>query len=187
MNCVYHPDIAATANCSVCGKALCSECAGADGENGSICSRCVAVKAAQDMGTEIDQRKEDQKQREERQKRKKRLRILVQWLIAGACVAVIISQAPEFIAMLNKEEKPIRIGTYQTDARTDQCLTNLWQISNLLQQKKLPGNEIRCPAGDKPYQVVQEKSNTTVHCPTPGQHGFGDIQVSSTNPVPRIR
>ncbi|MFA6411260.1 MAG: hypothetical protein WCW53_01090 [Syntrophales bacterium] len=120
----------------------------------------------------------------------KRLRETTLWkivmvLILFVCMGIVAYQYPQFLLAF-KEPKPVRMGTYATDAATDNCIKNLWQLAYDLQQgKKRIDPAIVCPAAGKPYIVIQGP-NPEVHCPNPGAHGFRDIAISKNNPVPEL-
>ncbi len=64
MKCAYHPNKEATAQCSQCKKYLCDECSLSDGEKSVVCSRCAALKAAQDAVYDVDQQIEEKEKKE---------------------------------------------------------------------------------------------------------------------------
>jgi len=189
MKCAYHADKTATAECSQCRKPLCEQCAIPEGDGSFICSRCIALKAAQEAGEGIDRRveeKESKKQEQEVKKKKKsKMWVVCQWVILAACIAIIAIQVPGLMSTF-EEKKPIRYGTYSTDARTDQCIKNLWHISRLLQEGKLPGKDILCPASQKPFVVTETEVDTVVRSPKPEVYGFKEIRVSKNKPVPEL-
>jgi hypothetical protein len=102
------------------------------------------------------------------------------------CAGVVLYQSPRILAVF-KAPKPVRMGTYATDADTDRCLKNLWQIVHDLQQG-VPGagRTLVCPASGNPY-VILPGSNPEIHCPNPGLHGFRDIVASKRAPVQELK
>lgn len=107
-------------------------------------------------------------------------------LVLIACLGFIAYQSPRLLASF-KEPKPARMGTYATDAATDKCIKNLWQLAYELQQgKKGVSQTLVCPASGEPY-VIGRGPNLTIHCPNPGNHGFRSIAVSKNNPVPELK
>ena len=189
MKCADHPDKDARAQCSRCNKPLCEQCAMPEGYESFMCSRCAAMKAARDAVEEIDQRieeKEDKKQKQEiRKKRKSKIWVVSQLVIIAVCIAIIAIQVPKLMSTF-EEEKPIRYGTYSTDSQTDQCIKNLWLISKLLQEGKLPSKDIVCPASQQPYVVTEIEGDVVVRCPNPQLYGFKEIRVSKNKPVPEL-
>ena len=157
--------------CKRCGKPVDSE--------GTYCSQCIIELAEEDITESEDI------PRIERPK-KSRVKAVVQCFIILVCISVIAIQIPKLISAF-EEDKPIRYGTYSTDARTDQCINNLWQISKLLQEKSLPADNIVCPASGKPYVVTNTGEDIVVYCPAPGLYGFSIIKVSREHPVPEIK
>ncbi len=190
MKCAYHPDKDATAQCSRCKKPLCDQCAIHEGGNAFICSRCAALKASQEAIQDLDQRiKEKEVKRqagEEKKKRKNRLWIAAQLIILLVCVFIIVVQVPKLISAFTEKEKPFRCGTYATDTGTDQCINNLWRISKLIQQGKIPDKKIICPVSKRPYMVTNIDGDVVARCPNPILHGFGEIRVSKKSPMPEL-
>jgi hypothetical protein len=121
----------------------------------------------------------------------KRLRETTAWKVSLilallVCLAVIVYQAPRIMAAF-QAPKPVRMGTYVTDAATDQCLKNLWRLAAELQQgRKATVPALVCPASGKPY-VIGPGTDPEVHCPAPSVHGFRDIVVSRNKPVPELK
>lgn len=146
----------------------------------------AALDALKDFNSEEAERFEEVKARDALKERKKKLWMVCQWLLLVVCIGITIFQSPNLIAALNKKEKPIRIGTYATDERTDHCIRNLWQISKRLQEGKMPGSDLLCPAGNRPYEVLKTEKDIIVRSPNPELYGFKDLRVSKLNPVPQI-
>ncbi|MEA1935729.1 MAG: hypothetical protein U9M96_02770 [Thermodesulfobacteriota bacterium] len=164
-------EIKSAAGCKRCGKPV---------DSGEIyCSQCIIELAEEDI-TESEEIP-----RVERPK-KSRVKAVVQCFILLVCIAIIAIQIPKLISAFEKD-KPVRYGTYSTDAKTDQCINNLWQISKLLQEKRLPADNIVCPASGKPYVVTNTGEDIVVSCPAPGLYGFSIIKVSKKHPVPEIK
>jgi hypothetical protein len=189
MKCAYHPSKDAIAKCSHCHTPLCDECAPSGKDKDVACSRCAALISAQDASAATNERfKEKEVRRQEQEaikKRKSKILVLYELLIIGVCIAIIATQLPRLISTF-EEQKPIRHGTYSTDNQTDQCIKNLWHISKLLQEGKLPGNDIVCPASKKPYVVTETEENVVVSSPSPELYGFKEIRVSKNKPVPEL-
>ncbi|MBN1103356.1 MAG: hypothetical protein JXL84_08090 [Deltaproteobacteria bacterium] len=189
MKCAYHAEREAVAECSKCGKVLCAECAIPHGEGKTLCSRCIALVSAEEAATGMDQRLEEKearkRSREEKKDRMQRWWFLAQWAMIGLGLAVMAFQAPRVMSGF-EGEKPVRIGTYETDAATDQCISNLWRVTKLLQEGKPPGQHLVCPESKRPYVVTRIGSDTVVRCPNPEKHGFKEIRASKNRPVPEV-
>ncbi|MBW2038435.1 MAG: hypothetical protein JRI46_02390 [Deltaproteobacteria bacterium] len=159
--------------CKRCGKPL-SE----DEQDADYCSSCMIELAEQYVPEKAEPPPI-------KRKRKSRARLVLQWIIFLACISIIAIQSPKLISAF-KEGKPLRHGTYSTDAQTDQCIKNLWHISKLLQEGKLPGRDMVCPVSKKPYVVKKIKGDTVVSCPNPELHGVKEIRVSKKYPIPEV-
>lgn len=190
MKCAYHPNKNAVVQCSQCQKHLCDQCAVPGAGNSFICTRCAALMAAKDAVTGFDQDQEDKaagKQIEkEKKKLKSRLRLAFQWAILVVAVTIIVIQVPKIVVEF-KDNKPIRSGTYATDAKTDQCINNLWRISRLLQEGRMPGKDMVCPVSQKPYVLTTVRGNIVARCANPELHGFREMRVSKRFPRPEIK
>jgi hypothetical protein len=119
-------------------------------------------------------------------KKDKKKRIMIQWLVLIACLCIIAYQIPSFLSITSYDAKHLRNGVYDTDALTDQCIKNLWQISRLIQEGKIPDTRIVCPASNKPYDVIRIDGDIIVRSPNPELYGFKDIQVSKKKPIPEL-
>ena len=108
------------------------------------------------------------------------------WVIIAACIAVIVSQTPRMLSTF-QPLKPIRRGTYATNATADDCIDNLWKAAALLQQEKRPGPGLVCPASGRPYNITMEGDRVVVRCPNPELHELRSLQVNSESPVPKVR
>lgn len=95
-----------------------------------------------------------------------------------ACAVVFYRGFPE-LAAASFSQKPLRTGPYGTDAKTDACIANLWELAAAMRAgSKLPQRV--CPASGKPYSV--EKG--VVSCPTPGLHGAARLYADSRTVMP---
>ena len=111
---------------------------------------------------------------------------IVMGLIVLACAATVVYQTPRTLTAF-KTLKPVRTGSYATDAATDQCLKTLWRLAHDFQQGGTGvGQPIVCPASGKPY-VITPGPNPEIRCPDPGAHGFREILTSKKNPVPELK
>jgi len=179
MHCTYHPRVEATGTCRGCRKPLCADCTDANG----YCTVCAAGAAAEDF-RQVDQaRVAGLQEREGKSKRMARLRIAALWGLLGLCAAVAAWQLPAAVSSF-KADKPLRVGTYRTDAATDACIANLWMISRLLQEGKTPTGALACPASGRAYVPHTGAEGVVYHCPQPGRHGLRSLSVSRSKPVP---
>lgn len=165
-----------SAVCKRCGKPLNKGKQGADSDQ-LYCSRCIIELAEQYVPEEVESSKL-------KRIRKSRVGVVLLWIILCACISIIAIQVPKLISVFTKGEKPIRYGTYSTDAQTDQCINNLWNISKLLQQGKLPGKDIVCPVSKNPYVITTIEGDVVVSCANPKLHGLKEIRVSEKDPIP---
>jgi hypothetical protein len=170
-------------SCSGCGNPLTGERGDKHGQEGeAYCPQCMIGRAEKYIA--------DRAVGAVEMPRSKRLRETWAWKIAMvlvliACLGFLVYQSPRLLTSF-QEPKPVRMGTYATDASTDKCIKNLWQLAYELQQgKKGVGQTLVCPASGKPYAIIPG-TNPEIQCPNPGSHGFRKIAVSKKNPVPEL-
>ncbi len=159
-------------HCKTCGKTV-------EGDR-EYCNTCI-IKLAEENIPDADEK--IHLISEPVQSRKK---VVLQVCVLLVCIAAIAVQLPGMIDAF-KEKQPIRQGTYQTSAKTDQCINNLWQISRLLQDGKKPGMDIVCPASGTPYLIFEKDGDIVAQCPNPDLHGFTEMRVSKDAPRPEVK
>ncbi|OGP52715.1 MAG: hypothetical protein A2Y65_07335 [Deltaproteobacteria bacterium RBG_13_52_11] len=120
-----------------------------------------------------------------KRERKSKVWLVSQLIIILAGLAIIAFQTPRLISAV-KGDRPLRQGTYATDAQADQCIINLWHVSKLLQEGKAPGKDMVCPLSNRPYEIRSIGEDVWVSCPNPALHGFKEIRVSKRRPVPEV-
>jgi hypothetical protein len=107
------------------------------------------------------------------------------WGVIAVCLGVgvyYLLDARDLLA----DKKPIRNGSYNTDAVTDQCIQNLWKAAALMQSGKPIPKKLVCPACGKPYIVTVKEDETIVSCPDPAKHGCTTLTVNSKNHIPEV-
>jgi hypothetical protein len=91
MKCAYDPDRDAIAKCSHCNKLLCDQCAIPEREDSFICSRCAALRAAQDVVQGIDQHREEKESRRQiREARKQRRPYLKRLILVSSILGIMV-------------------------------------------------------------------------------------------------
>ena len=163
--------------CKGCGRLLSGE--GEPAEE-AYCSQCLIERAEKYIGEAPVEKRTFRPFRE-----------TMPWKIAMVLILLIglgflAYQVPRLMTAF-KEPKPIRTGSDQTDELTDQCIQKLWQISHLMQQGRSSDvSGLLCPASKKPYVLVAG-AEWEARCPNPAVHGFRDLLVRKTNPVPELK
>lgn len=182
MKCQTHPTEIAVANCSVCNSPLCEECDVSTETDNAICSRCIALAAVSDfVEAEADREKLFQEHEEAKKEKGKRV-VIVQYAII---VLALIILPIQLLTTLQVPE-PVPLDLSDPDEVTDQCILNLFIISDMLQLGELPDNDFKCPASDDAYIVIQTAEDIIVRDPHPELHGFTAMSVSRNNPFPQI-
>lgn len=162
-----------SAQCKKCGKQL-----DADEKGANYCSSCM-IEQAEEYVPETPERLPIKREK------KSRLWLIVQVAIILIAVAIMALQTPRLISAV-KGDRPLRQGTYATDAQADQCIANLWHIARLIQEGKAPGPDMVCPISKRPYAIRGAGADVWSSCPNPERHGFKAMLVSKRHPVPEI-
>ncbi|HOL04792.1 MAG TPA: Hpt domain-containing protein [Syntrophorhabdaceae bacterium] len=156
-------------------KKICQNCGNifeSKDEDVKLCPQCIVEKQEK-----IIERTEEKK--EKKKSHLKTVMATVTSVLVAAAIVVLIIQLPKILEE-TKSGKPIRIGTYATDEKTDICIKNLWEISRLLQENKKPDNSLTCPVTGSPYKI----EDNMVSCPNPERHGLKALYVSKERKIP---
>ncbi|MGD9160737.1 MAG: hypothetical protein PVG39_20130 [Desulfobacteraceae bacterium] len=147
------------------------------------------MQTANEVVAEIDSRRQKRDNRKEKntlkQNKKKVIGKIVKYVFVITCLLLLFLNA-SLIFRSSNENQPLRIGTYDTDTDTDECIRILWNISKLIQQGKRPGESFKCPKSGKPFQVIESETDIIVRSPAPDLYGFKDIRVTKEKPVPEL-
>lgn len=182
MKCKAHPTKNAIANCTVCKSPLCEECNVSNIAGNAMCSQCIALAAVSDFEmAEADREKQFQEHEEAKKEKGKRV-VVIQFIVIVLALIIIPIQ---LISSLQEPEL-VPLDLSDPDEITDQCILNLFIISDMLQLGELPGVDFKCPASDDPYIVIQNADDIIVRDPHPELHGFTEMSVSRNNPFPEI-
>lgn len=163
--------------CNKCGNSFNKGEEGSD-EKKLLCTRCVIELAEQSIAEKAKTQKPERKNMP-------KVWVALRLIILLASIFIIAIRAPKLVSVI-KEQKPIRNGTYATDSKTNLCIKNLWHISRMLQEGKLPEKDIICPVSKMPYVLRTTEADTVVTCPNPELHGLKEIRVSKIYPCPRV-
>lgn len=107
------------------------------------------------------------------------------WAIFIICAGITLIRIPAFQRAFHAP-KPIRVGAYETDARTDACIQNLWQAAKILQERRVPGRELVCPVSGESYKIIKDGNTTLILCPNPEKHRLKNLRLSSKSMVPEV-
>ncbi len=115
-----------------------------------------------------------EKDNQEKQLRTLKFYLYIQIAIIIAALLLMYKRYPEVSAALTPQ-RILRYGTYETDAKTDECISNIWK---LMGNKKL---KLHCPVSGKEYIIDGDE----IYCPDASVHGFKKI-YSSKGQIPRV-
>ena len=143
-----------------------------------------------DLGNRVDPEEEFRQKVFEKEyearERKKIISRLVACCIIFVCLGIVIFQLPKLRSTVTHTPQPNRIGSFNTDAITDQCIHNLWKIVKQHQLEDSWGEGFFCPVTGIVYEIEQTNFSFTVKCPNPEVHGFSIVQVSSDKMIPEL-
>ncbi|GAB4029590.1 MAG: hypothetical protein Fur0012_04200 [Elusimicrobiota bacterium] len=135
-------------------------------------------KAEDSLLNKISKEKEDiislQKENEKKRLLLLKLSVYVQIVIIIFSLILIGSQYPD-IEVSVRPQRVLRKGTYSTDAKTDECLNNIWK---LMGDRRL---KLKCPVSGMDYRI----EGKDIYCPSAESHGFKKI-YSKNGDIPRI-
>jgi hypothetical protein len=122
MQCAYHQDRNGVVRCSVCQKPLCTECAIPEKDGTHICNTCVALKAAQDIGQEVQERDESKAfMVKSAEKEKEMKRIQMRYVGVGIVVLIVVAN---LILYFSTSEPQVRVFEPREDAQATALLVD---------------------------------------------------------------
>jgi len=158
---------------------------GADPQR-SLCPRCDALDALSEFETEQRHQAQRQAASQDRAHDWKRWRPVILGVVIALSLFVMAIRIPALTDSLRATEKPMRRGTWNTDARTDECINLLWRVSGRLQKGLAPDPIPICPASGQPFDVRTDADDVIVRSPAPQLYGLKEIRVSKRRPVPEL-
>ena len=184
MRCAVHAERDSVGECVSCGKPICDLCATPQGGGEVICKDCLANRAAEEIAGH--QRKRPTK------KAATQVGVTPSGLLARrarlvlilVCLVVISLRVSESVGLMQRPQD-LRMGPYDTDAVTDECVEHLWWVAAKIQGGEMP-RDIVCPASGKPYVLKDEDGVIKARCPNPEMHGFSEMVVTTEEPCPRL-
>lgn len=159
--------------CEKCGNLI------EEGENKKYCSDCLILMAEDSIA-------EQKTESFGKHKHKSKFFLILKFAILVFCLATILYQIPRLQAVL-RSKKPLRYGTYDTDANVDKCIKNLWVIARDLQEGKEFNSSIICPVCKKQYIIKKPKDEIIIYCPCPEKHNLTSIKWSSKKMIPEVK
>lgn len=164
-----------TYRCKGCGKEFTSD-SGVP-VRGDYCPQCLVGKAEDHIPKAVP--------RKQKSKLKRTVSMIVMFCLIAAAAGVIAFQLPKIVDA-SKPNKPIRLGIQETDEKTDQCISNLWIVSRLMQEGKLNAEGLTCPASGRPYKMEGAGEDLEAICPNPELHGVRSLHVKNSIKVPEV-
>ena len=163
-------------------RGKCGKCGAAVVADQLLCSRCIIEQAEEDLARSSEESRLSITPPSSKPSKKRALRVIV--LLVS--LVILAFQMPALFAAF-QEIQPLRQGSFETDAITDQCIANLWRAARILQDGGMPGNDLFCPASGDSYVLVRSGGDIRAYCPNPELHGFSEISVSRNLPRPEVK
>ncbi len=157
-------------------KKICQNCGNffaSHDEGSKLCPQCIIDKQERII------EETEKRQSKEKSKTLRKIMFITASALIIAMLIVIYIQLPK-IFEASKSGKPLRIGTYSTDEKTDACIKKLWEISKLMQENKKPDDTFVCPESKKPYVFDGNKAS----CPNPEKHRLKALFVTREKKMP---
>ena len=196
--CKNHTAVDAFANCARCDDPLCGICAEYTAR-GVMCGRCAEAAAAEkyveDQVSRADRlqqriaenerlRAEQAEERNAKAKAKDK-----KWAIMHGSVATLGAVfigvrlfftlgPPAVMSVAEIQEQEL------LEAKLSSCVQVFWEIAAVLQNNRVPGEDMRCADPGTPNIVVQQGNDVIVRHPKPEVLGYNQIYVSRSNPIP---
>ena len=148
--------------------------------------RQAAEAALKDFDKEAAEQLKAREAREAEKEKCKTRRLIFQWIIIIVCLGIVGYRLPKLADALSRKAKPLRHGTLATDALTDQCIANLWKVSQRIQEGKPVGADLVCPTSKQPFVVRKIGDDVVIRSPRPELYGFKEIRVSKKKPMPEL-
>ena len=146
----------------------------------------IALQAAQEFSADEVKEQAEREEEKDLDQSNDKMWLGIKSLAILICVVFIGIQAPHLYSLSQEAKKPAKTGNFVTDAKTDQCIHNLWLISSQLQRKQSYEQNPVCPLSKSAYVFSTEDEITTARCPNPRSHGFSTILVSNRKPMPLL-
>lgn len=164
-------DIYPEGQCRQCGKPVAAD--------QSYCSQCMVERLEEHIPEPVERPVTDIPDSASR------VKTVIAIFILLCLITITAFQAPVLISAF-KADQPIRKGSDETDAGTDQCVANLWRVARMLQDGQMPGKTLVCPVSGEPYLVIKKGADILARCPNPEIHGVSEIRVSARSPRPEV-
>jgi len=168
-------------SCQRCGRPIAR--LGGDGPDRDLdvfCSQCLIEEAEKYIGNEPVEKPEAP-----------RMMKAGKWKIAIIIIIMAFTGVMTYqvwkVKTAHREAKPARMGSYETDERTDQCIRNLSKIADLMRKGPPdPAGAFVCPVSGEPYRISSDHG-LEIRCPNPESHGFREILITKETRIPQLR
>lgn len=185
MKCKTHPAVDAVCNCADCDDPLCSQCNVSTEDTEPRCSRCAALAALSEFDEDEESRAQKELEKEQEKAEKNKPGRFLQYAVIVAAMVIVPYQFSGYFIQSDNLNADDLVLT-DPDEITDECIYNLFLISEMLLAGQTPGDDIKCPASDDPYIVTVTNDDIIVRDPHPELHGYIEMSVSRNNPEPII-
>lgn len=195
LKCNNHLGVDAIAECEDCASPMCGVCANFT-DNGVLCEHCLEIRATSKFVDEQTRKSAPVTQKliqEDDEEiaaapRNGNSGVWDKLKLVGliGCFAFIgyrLYLAFSGSTILTEAEIA---AEEQSRASLELCLLNFWEIAELLQNDQTPGEALACVEAGAPNIISRVGDDIIVRHPRPELHGYSEVVVSKSNPVPRL-
>lgn len=213
MKCEFHPGAKAVALCDNCSTPVCGICANYE-DDATLCERCLKMHAftkatspqkssekpaassggkpgamaklleegkVQDHERQTEDALRAEKASKGKEPNDKFLMTVI--LVCTVFVGYRITASIQDSRPLSQQEI---IAEVQARDDLENCMLVFWEIASILQNNQTPPSTLQCAEAGAPMLVTQLDNDIIVRHPRPDLHGFSEIVVSRSNPIPEL-
>jgi hypothetical protein len=193
--CINHPNAKAIATCNGCSIDLCGMCSNFIDEI-VLCERCSEI-------SETEKFVSSQAENLERPKstivvdepvtdtfnpptRRKIQSNVIQWAVIAVGGCIISTQLYFYNNPAQVQQDPSAIAREQQLSSLVQCMLIFREIGLILQDGRMPDNNMICADSDTANVVANEEGSIRLFHPNPQYYGYDEISVSGADAQPRL-
>ena len=140
-----------------------------------------------DAVSQFDEDEIHREQQFEEKQQAKQDRVSTKRILQIAIVVTAVLVVPFQLANRSRDTIiPLTTNINDPEELAEECILNLLEISDLLQQDLLPEADFKCPASPDPYIITYRGDDIIFEDPHPELHGYSRMSVSKNNPFPEI-
>lgn len=193
--CNNHPSAKAIAACHHCGINLCGMC-GNFIDAIVLCDRCSEIYETEKFVATRSEKLErpestmvvDEPAREEFTPRTRRKvgSKAIQWTVIAVGFCIISAQLYFYSSPPQVQQEPSALAREQQLNSLVQCMLVFREIGLMLQEGRVPGNNLRCADSTAANISRNEEGGIRLYHPNPQYYGYEEISVGDDSPEPNL-